>query len=41
MEYTKPWLTFEQQADLLIKERGLIADRNELIERLSDKATIV
>lgn len=36
MEYTKPWLSFEQQADFLIKERGLIADRNELIERLSD-----
>ena len=36
MEYTKPWLSFEQQADFLIKEWGLIADRNELIERLSD-----
>ncbi|MBI2427806.1 MAG: Abi family protein [Ignavibacteriales bacterium] len=33
MEYTKPPLTFEQQADLLIS-RGLIANRAELIQRL-------
>ena len=34
MKYIKPPLTFEQQADLLIK-RGLVADKNLLIERLS------
>lgn len=34
MIYDKPPLTFEQQADLLL-QRGLIADRNELILRLS------
>ncbi len=33
MDYPKPALTFEQQADLLIS-RGLIADRNLLIDRL-------
>jgi len=33
MKYSKPPLTFPDQADLLIK-RGLIADRNELIHRL-------
>ncbi len=33
MEYGKPALTFEQQADLL-RFRGLIAEREELIERL-------
>src|SRR6266508_2779501 len=33
MEYPKQALTFEQQADLLIS-RGLIADRNLLINRL-------
>lgn len=26
MEYTKPFLTFEQQADLLISDRGMIAE---------------
>ena len=26
-EYKKPWLTFEEQADLLIVERGLVAER--------------
>lgn len=36
MEYTKRWLTFEQQAALLIDERGLVADRDVLIEHLSD-----
>lgn len=35
MEYLKPWLSFEQQADLLIRERGLMADREELIAHLS------
>ena len=34
MKYTKPSLTFTEQADLLIK-RGLLADRAELIERLN------
>lgn len=33
MKYTKPPLAFDQQADLLIG-RGLIADKNLLIERL-------
>jgi len=34
MKFTKPPLTFEQQADLLI-QRGIIADRELLIQRLS------
>ena len=34
MKYTKPALSFEGQADLLI-QRGLIADRKELVDRLS------
>ncbi len=34
MKYTKPALSFPQQADLLIG-RGLVADRAELIQRLS------
>lgn len=29
MEYTKPFLTFEEQADLLMKDRGMVADRVE------------
>ncbi|AFM10719.1 Abi family protein [Turneriella parva] len=33
MEYTKPPLTYEQQADQLIS-RGLLADRAQLIQRL-------
>ncbi|WP_032918488.1 Abi family protein [Leptospira santarosai] len=33
MKYTKPHLTYEQQADQLLK-RGLIADRSELIQKL-------
>lgn len=36
MEYTKPFLTFEQQADLLIEKRGLLADRDDLIRHLQD-----
>lgn len=36
MEYSKPWLIFERQADLLINERGLIADRDCLIAHLAD-----
>lgn len=34
MKYLKPALTFDQQADKLLK-RGLIADKSELIEKLS------
>lgn len=34
--YTKPWLSFEQQADLLINKRGLVADRDNLIKHLAD-----
>lgn len=34
--YVKPWLSFEQQADLLINERGLVADRDNLIKHLAD-----
>ncbi|WP_241555984.1 Abi family protein [Leptospira yasudae] len=34
MKYTKPHLTYEQQADQLLK-RGLIADRSELIQKLT------
>ncbi len=33
MKYTKPALTFEQQADQLIA-RGLRADRDQLVKRL-------
>lgn len=36
MEYAKPWLSFEGQADLFINERGLIANRTDLISHLSD-----
>lgn len=36
MKYLKPWRAFEDQADILIEKRGLIANRDELIERLSD-----
>ncbi len=35
MEYTKPPLTFEEQADKLIS-RGLVAYRDELIDRLKN-----
>ena len=35
MEYTKPYLSFEKQADKLI-ERGLVCDRCNLVEHLSD-----
>ena len=34
MKYTKPALTFEQQAQRLL-DRGLIADKKLLVERLS------
>lgn len=34
MEYTKPPLSYESQADLLL-ERGMVAERDLLIERLS------
>jgi abortive infection bacteriophage resistance protein len=33
MEYKKPALTYEEQADLLLS-RGLIAERSFLIEKL-------
>jgi abortive infection bacteriophage resistance protein len=33
MKYSKPALPFSDQADLLLK-RGMVADRDELIERL-------
>ena len=36
MEYTKPFLTFEEQADLLMKDRGMVADRDDLIHHLQD-----
>ena len=35
MKYTKPPLTYEKQADLLL-DRGLIAERNKLIARLKE-----
>lgn len=36
MKYTKPFLTYEQQADLLMVERGMQADRESLIRHLQD-----
>ncbi len=36
MKYEKPWLSYEQQADLLIDKRGLIADRDNLIRHLQE-----
>lgn len=36
MEFTKIWLSYDQQADLLIKERGLIVDRDNLIRHLKE-----
>jgi abortive infection bacteriophage resistance protein len=33
MNYQKPHLTFEQQADLLLS-RGMKADKQELVEKL-------
>ena len=36
MEYAKPFLTFDEQADLLMDERGLVANREGLIEHLQD-----
>lgn len=35
MEYTKPWLSYDEQADLL-ERRGLIFDRQDLVAHLSD-----
>lgn len=35
MEYQKPWLSYEEQADQL-EERGLTFDREDLIEHLAD-----
>lgn len=36
MEYTKPFLTYEEQAYKLIDKRGMIADRADLIHHLED-----
>ena len=36
MEYTKVWLSYDQQANLLLEERGLIADREFLIRHLKE-----
>lgn len=36
MEFEKVWLSYDQQADLLVKERGLIADRENLIHHLKE-----
>lgn len=36
MEYGKPFRTFEEQAEILIDQRGMIADRDSLIEHLQD-----
>ena len=36
MKFDKAWLSYDQQADLLINERGLQADRNVLISRLQE-----
>ena len=35
MEFTEPFLTFDEQADLLIR-RGMVADRDDLVRRLQD-----
>ena len=35
MEYQKPWLSYEQQADRL-EERGLAFDRADLVAHLAD-----
>ena len=35
MEYQKPWLSYEEQADRL-EGRGLVFDRDDLIEHLAD-----
>ena len=31
----QPWMSHEEEADALIRERGLLADRDELVERLT------
>ncbi|WP_251179275.1 Abi family protein [Adlercreutzia agrestimuris] len=36
MEYMKPFLTYNQQAERLIEERGMIADKADLIRHLED-----
>ena len=36
MKFEKVWLSFDEQADLLMKERGLIADRANLIRHLKE-----
>lgn len=35
MEYRKPYLTFEEQADLII-QRGMICQRESLVRHLKD-----
>lgn len=36
MKFNKVWLSYDQQADLLIEERGLLADRTSLIRHLRE-----
>lgn len=36
MKFEKVWLSYDQQADLLIDERGLIADRDDLMRHLQE-----
>lgn len=36
MKFEKVWLSLQEQADLLMKERGLIADRESLIRHLRE-----
>lgn len=36
LECTKPFLTFEQQADILMRDRGMVADRDVLVRHLQD-----
>lgn len=36
MLYEKAWLSYDEQANLLIDERGLIADRAFLLNRLRE-----
>lgn len=35
MKFTKPFLAYDEQADLLIS-RGMVADRDVLLEHLQD-----
>ncbi|WP_080797105.1 Abi family protein [Arabiibacter massiliensis] len=36
MRYEKPWLSVEEQADLLIEKKGLICDRGRLVKHLEE-----